>query len=102
VLVVHKDSAQEVKKVVDHLKRSARSEHEVHSRVYRPWGWYEGIDAGERFQVKRIMVKPEKSYRYRCITTGLSIGGGQRNCKRYVRRRSQLITENESTYIRSG
>jgi mannose-1-phosphate guanylyltransferase/mannose-1-phosphate guanylyltransferase/mannose-6-phosphate isomerase len=58
ILVAHKDCAQEVKKVVDHLKRNGRSEHDQHSRVYRPWGWYESIDDGDRFQVKRIMVKP--------------------------------------------
>jgi mannose-1-phosphate guanylyltransferase/mannose-6-phosphate isomerase len=58
VLVADKNHAQDVKKVVDFLKASGRSEHEFHTRVFRPWGWYEGIDVGERFQVKRIMVKP--------------------------------------------
>jgi len=58
VLVAHKDSAQDVKKIVDHLKHYARNEHEVNTRVYRPWGWYESMDNGARFQVKRIMVNP--------------------------------------------
>lgn len=58
VLVADRHSAQKVKKVVEHLKQTGRSEHELHTRVLRPWGWYEGIDAGERFQVKRISVKP--------------------------------------------
>jgi mannose-1-phosphate guanylyltransferase/mannose-6-phosphate isomerase len=58
VLVADKSKAQDVKKVVDYLKKAGRSEHEFHTRVFRPWGWYEGIDMGERFQVKRIMVKP--------------------------------------------
>jgi mannose-1-phosphate guanylyltransferase/mannose-6-phosphate isomerase len=58
VLVADKSRSQEVKEVVETLARDARSEHVSHSRVYRPWGYYESIDAGERFQVKRIVVKP--------------------------------------------
>ena len=58
VLVADKARSQEVKEVVDTLDRNARTEHVSHSRVYRPWGYYESIDAGDRFQVKRIMVKP--------------------------------------------
>ncbi len=58
VLVMHKDFAQDVKHTVEYLKQAERTEHLVHRRVYRPWGYYEGIDIGERFQAKRIMVKP--------------------------------------------
>lgn len=58
VLVMHKNSAQDVKHTVEYLKQLERSEHLVHRRVYRPWGYYEGIDVGDRFQAKRIMVKP--------------------------------------------
>ncbi|MBI3901611.1 MAG: mannose-1-phosphate guanylyltransferase/mannose-6-phosphate isomerase [Nitrosomonadales bacterium] len=58
VLVMHKDAAQDVKHTVEYLKQAERSEHLVHRRVYRPWGYYEGIDVGDRFQAKRIMVKP--------------------------------------------
>ena len=58
VLVAHKDHAQEVKTVVAELKKRKRTEHLMHRRVYRPWGHYEGIDVGERFQVKRITVNP--------------------------------------------
>ncbi|MHB1677940.1 MAG: mannose-1-phosphate guanylyltransferase/mannose-6-phosphate isomerase [Sulfuriferula sp.] len=58
ILVAHKDKAQDVKRIVDRLKAQKRNEHLYHDRVYRPWGWYEGIDAGDRFQVKRIMVNP--------------------------------------------
>ena len=58
VLVAHKSFTQEVKKVVDYLKANRRTEHERHKRVYRPWGWYESVNDGDRFQVKRIMVKP--------------------------------------------
>ncbi|TAJ80665.1 MAG: mannose-1-phosphate guanylyltransferase/mannose-6-phosphate isomerase [Gallionellaceae bacterium] len=58
VLVMHKDSAQDVKHTVEYLKQAERTEHLVHRRVYRPWGYYEGIDVGERFQAKRITVNP--------------------------------------------
>ena len=58
VLVMHKDFAQDVKHTVEYLKQAERTEHLVHRRVYRPWGYYEGIDVGERFQAKRIVVKP--------------------------------------------
>jgi mannose-1-phosphate guanylyltransferase/mannose-6-phosphate isomerase len=58
VLVMHKDFAQDVKHAVEYLKQAERTEHITHRRVYRPWGYYEGIDVGARFQAKRIMVKP--------------------------------------------
>jgi mannose-1-phosphate guanylyltransferase/mannose-6-phosphate isomerase len=58
VLVMHKDFAQDVKHTVEYLKQAERTEHLVHRRVYRPWGYYEGIDIGDRFQAKRLMVKP--------------------------------------------
>lgn len=103
VLVAHKDCAQEVKKVVDHLKSNGRSEHLEHSRVYRPWGWYESIDDGERFQVKRIMVKPGaklslQMHHHRAEhwvvvsgTAAITHDGDTR-----------LISENQSTYIPIG
>ena len=58
VLVASKDKAQDVKAIVTRLKESGREEHKVHRQVYRPWGSYEGIDEGPRFQVKRLTVKP--------------------------------------------
>jgi len=58
VLVAARSHAEEVKEVVAGLARDNRSEHVAHSRVYRPWGYYETVDAGEHFQVKRLMVKP--------------------------------------------
>lgn len=57
-LVARKDRVQDVKTIVDHLKASGRQEHLFHRKVYRPWGSYDSIDVGERFQVKRIVVKP--------------------------------------------
>jgi mannose-1-phosphate guanylyltransferase/mannose-6-phosphate isomerase len=58
VLVMHRDRAQEVKKIVDRLRRDGRSEAAAHSRCYRPWGFYESLITAHRFQVKRIVVKP--------------------------------------------
>jgi mannose-1-phosphate guanylyltransferase/mannose-6-phosphate isomerase len=58
ILVSHKDKTQDVKKIVDQLKAQRRSEGSIHRKVFRPWGSYDGVDAGARFQVKRIVVKP--------------------------------------------
>jgi len=58
VLIANKDRAQDVKEIVIRLKHERRSEHLMHRRVFRPWGSYEGIDAGERFQVKRLIINP--------------------------------------------
>lgn len=58
VLAMHRDHAQDVKKVVDHLKASGRHEAVAHNRMYRPWGFYETLILGDRFQVKRIVVSP--------------------------------------------
>jgi len=61
VMVAPKDRAQDVKAIVDWLAEQGRDERLMHRRVYRPWGTYEGVDAGDRFQVKRIAVKPGAS-----------------------------------------
>jgi mannose-1-phosphate guanylyltransferase / mannose-6-phosphate isomerase len=58
LLVADRSRSQDVREVVEDLKKANRSEHLNHRRVYRPWGYYESVDAGERFQVKRLMVKP--------------------------------------------
>ncbi len=58
VLAMHRDRAQDVKKVVDTLRRNKRPEAVTHNRVYRPWGFYESLIHGNRFQVKRIVVTP--------------------------------------------
>jgi mannose-1-phosphate guanylyltransferase/mannose-6-phosphate isomerase len=58
LLVVAKDRTQDVKDAVARLDAQSRTEHLSHTRVHRPWGYYESVDAGERFQVKRIMVNP--------------------------------------------
>ena len=58
VLVTHRSRSQDVKKLVTALSEGKRGEHVLHRKVHRPWGWYDSIDSGPRFQVKRIMVKP--------------------------------------------
>jgi mannose-1-phosphate guanylyltransferase/mannose-6-phosphate isomerase len=58
VLVVPKDQSEKVKDLVATLKAGARREATEHRRIYRPWGYYQGVDAGPRYQVKRIVVKP--------------------------------------------
>lgn len=103
VLVADKARSQEVKEVVDTLDRKARTEHVSHSRVYRPWGYYESIDAGERFQVKRIMVKPgealslqmhhHRAEHWVVVSGTASVTRGEE---------TRLLSENESTYIPIG
>jgi mannose-1-phosphate guanylyltransferase / mannose-6-phosphate isomerase len=61
VLVADKSQSQHVKKIVTQLEQQKREEKDFHRKVSRPWGWYDSIDEGERFKVKRIMVKPGAS-----------------------------------------
>jgi mannose-1-phosphate guanylyltransferase/mannose-6-phosphate isomerase len=103
VLVAHKDQVQRVKQVVDHLKAKDRTEHLHHTRVYRPWGHYEGIDAGDRFQVKRITVKPGEKlslqmHHHRAEHWVVVSGTARVTCGEKV----SLLSENESTYIPIG
>jgi mannose-1-phosphate guanylyltransferase/mannose-6-phosphate isomerase len=103
VLVAHKDQVQRVKQVVDHLKSKERTEHLHHTRVYRPWGYYEGIDAGDRFQVKRITVKPGEKlslqmHHHRAEHWVVVSGTARVTCGEKV----SLLSENESTYIPIG
>jgi mannose-1-phosphate guanylyltransferase/mannose-6-phosphate isomerase len=58
VLAMHRDHAQDVKKIVERLRAAGRAEGTAHNRIYRPWGFYESLIQGDRFQVKRIVVKP--------------------------------------------
>lgn len=103
VLVTHRDRAQDVKSIVDHLKSTGRTEHQLHPRVYRPWGWYEGIDIGDRFQVKRIMVKPGErlslQMHHHRAEHWVVVSGSANITIDGV---TKLFTENESTYIPIG
>ncbi|MFK3738590.1 mannose-1-phosphate guanylyltransferase/mannose-6-phosphate isomerase [Massilia sp. TN1-12] len=103
VLVAHKDQVQRVKNIVEHLKGQERTEHLHHTKVYRPWGYYEGIDAGDRFQVKRITVKPGEKlslqmHHHRAEHWIVVSGTARVTCGDKV----VLLAENESTYIPLG
>lgn len=103
VLVAHKDSAQSVKNAVDSLKARKRDEHIAHKRVYRPWGYYESIDDGDRFQVKRIMVKPghklSLQMHHHRAEHWIVVSG----TARVTRGKEEiLLAENQSTYIPLG
>ncbi|NJA88752.1 mannose-1-phosphate guanylyltransferase/mannose-6-phosphate isomerase [Rhodocyclus tenuis] len=103
VLVAHRDRAEEVKQLVDELARQGRSEIAAHQRVYRPWGWYEGVDAGERFQVKRIMVLPGERlslqlHHHRAEHWVVVSGTARVHCDG----EDTLVSENESTFIPLG
>lgn len=103
ILVAHKDQTQDVKKIVDNLKETGRSESHLHRKVFRPWGWYDGVDAGERFQVKRIVVKPGASLSLQMHHHRTEHWIVVRGTARVTRGDdSFLITENESTYIPVG
>ena len=61
VMVAEKSRSQEVKHIFSQLENTKRKEHTIHRKVHRPWGWYDVIDEGERFKVKRIHIKPKAS-----------------------------------------
>ena len=103
ILVVHKDKTQDVKKIVDRLKAGGRPEGQIHRKVFRPWGWYDGVDAGERFQVKRIVVKPagilslqmhhHRAEHWIVVSGTAKVTRGDE---------SFLVSENQSTFIPLG
>jgi len=103
VLVMHKDRAQDVKNIVEQLNNTERAQAHHHRKVYRPWGWYDSIDVGQRFQVKRIQVKPNarlsvQMHHYRAEHWVVVKGQAE------VQNDDQilLLQENQSTYIPSG
>ena len=103
LLVADRSKSQDVKKIVEQLKGSDRSEHSIHRKVHRPWGWYDNIDSGEGFKVKRIQVNPGAS---------LSLQMHEHRAEHWVvvRGVAEVINgeklikllENESTYIPKG
>lgn len=103
VLVAKRDRAQDVKEIVSRLKSQKRSEHLMHRRVYRPWGWYEGMDHGERFQVKRLMVKPGAAISLQLHHHRAEHWVVVKGTARVTRDNDSFVmTENESTYIPIG
>jgi mannose-1-phosphate guanylyltransferase/mannose-6-phosphate isomerase len=103
ILISHKDKTQDVKKIVDALKAKGRPESSIHRKVFRPWGWYDGIDAGERFQVKRIVVKPggtlSLQMHHHRAEHWIVVSGTAKVTKGDE---TFLLSENESTYIPRG
>ncbi len=103
VLVTSKSRSQNVKHIVYQLTAQKREEHTLHRKVHRPWGWYDSIDEGGRFKVKRIQVKPKAS---------LSLQKHHHRAQHWIvvkgtaeitnGEKVLLLTENQSTYIPLG
>lgn len=103
ILVADKSRCQDVKAIVNELQASGREEHALHRKVLRPWGWYDSLDEGGRFKVKRIQVKPGAS---------LSLQRHHHRAEHWVvvkgtaeitkGSETALLTENQSTYIPLG
>ncbi|WP_156422031.1 mannose-1-phosphate guanylyltransferase/mannose-6-phosphate isomerase [Paucibacter sp. KCTC 42545] len=103
VLVSGRAHSQDVKKIVARLDAEKRAEHTLHRKVHRPWGWYDSIDSGDRFQVKRIMVKPgatlslqmhhHRAEHWIVVSGTAEVTNGDK---------VMLLGENQSTYIPLG
>ncbi|MCA1971436.1 MAG: mannose-1-phosphate guanylyltransferase/mannose-6-phosphate isomerase [Caenispirillum sp.] len=103
VMVAHKTRTQEVKHIVARLKAEGRSQADAHRKVHRPWGWYDSVDAGERFQVKRIVVKPGAALSLQMHHHRAEHWVVVRGTARVTRgEETFLVAENESTYIPIG
>jgi len=103
VLVTRRDATQDVKKVVEEIERSGRHHHKHHRRVFRPWGSYDSVDFGDRFQVKRIIVNPGgklslQMHHHRAEHWVVVTGTAKVTCNDKV----FLLHENESTFIPQG
>jgi mannose-1-phosphate guanylyltransferase / mannose-6-phosphate isomerase len=100
VLVVPRDRAQDVKKIVHSLEKAGRTEHYIHTQVFRPWGWYRCIQNGHRFQVKEIVVSPGQTLsaqlHHHRAEHWIIVSGTAK-----VTRGDEhfYVTENQSTYI---
>lgn len=103
VLVIDRAHSQDVKHIVSQLNAAGRSEPTLHRQVHRPWGWYDSVDSGSRFQVKRIMVKPgatlslqmhhHRAEHWIVVSGTAEVTNGDQVV---------LLTENQSTYIPLG
>jgi mannose-1-phosphate guanylyltransferase/mannose-6-phosphate isomerase len=103
VMVAPRDRVQDVKALVTELKKQGRYETSLHREVFRPWGSYDSIDSGERFQVKRLVVNPGASlslqlHHHRAEHWVVVSGTAQITCDDKV----FLLEENQSTYIPLG
>jgi mannose-1-phosphate guanylyltransferase/mannose-6-phosphate isomerase len=103
VMVARKDRAQAIGPMVAQLKAAGRAECLAHRKVHRPWGTYDGIERGERFQVKRIVVNPGASLSLQMHHHRAEHWIVVRGTARVTRgEETFLLTENESTYIPTG
>ncbi len=103
VLVAARDKAEEVKALVEQLKAQNRQQAVAHLRIYRPWGYYQGVDTGARYQVKRIVVKPSaklslQKHFHRAEHWVVVRGTAEVTVGAEIR----IVHENESTYIPIG
>ena len=103
VLVAPKARTQEVKTIVSRLKAAGRSEAELQRKVHRPWGWYDSVDSGDRFQVKRIVVRPGATLSLQMHHHRAEHWVVVRGTAKVTRgTETLLLGENESTYIPLG
>lgn len=103
LLIAHKDRVQDAKLVANKLRDDGRTEWELHREVYRPWGKYDSIDNGDRYQVKRITVKPgaklsvqmhhHRAEHWVVVSGSAKVTNGEKTF---------LLSENQSTYIPVG
>ncbi|AYQ27207.1 MULTISPECIES: mannose-1-phosphate guanylyltransferase/mannose-6-phosphate isomerase [unclassified Polaromonas] len=103
VLVADQSRSQDVKHIVNQLTAGGREELAMHRKVHRPWGWYDSIDEGPRFKVKRIQVKPKASlslqkHHHRAEHWVVVKGTAEITCGD----KTIMLTENQSTYIPLG
>jgi mannose-1-phosphate guanylyltransferase/mannose-6-phosphate isomerase len=103
VLVADRSCSQDVKQIVNALQQQTREEHTLHRKVHRPWGWYDSIDEGARFKVKRIQVRPGASlslqkHHHRAEHWVVVNGTAEITCGD----KKLVLTENQSTYIPLG
>jgi mannose-1-phosphate guanylyltransferase/mannose-6-phosphate isomerase len=103
ILVADRDKVQDVKRIVNTLKKQQRTEASLHRRVYRPWGSYESLVSSERFQVKRIVVNPGQRlslqmHHHRAEHWIIVKGTAEVTCEDKV----FMLGEDESTYIPLG
>ncbi len=103
VLVADKSRSQDVRHIVSQLSAGNREEHVTHRKVHRPWGWYDSVDEGRHFKVKRIVVKPGSSlslqrHHHRAEHWVVVTGTAEVTCGD----RTFVLSENQSTYIPLG
>ena len=103
VMVGHKDHAQDVKKIVERLNKEGRSETEQHREVFRPWGSFDSIGRGDKYQVKRIMVNPGSKlslqYHHHRAEHWIVVSGC---AKVTIGQTTKLVAENQSVFIPIG